>query len=544
MIIRIWLPLHAALRQRRPLALFLLIGLGVSGVAGLLEYPQLREPALLAGIALVLQIHAIVLQLAAGAILFAILTLGAALGLEADALLWLAAVNALILGPSIDFFRRLAPGAAAHATGRSGAFAILAGQFVLLGGMGHSAAALVVVPVVALLFITAGIIPAALVPQADAGSSGWCIPRCTPGAWWAVAGLALISIDIVLPQPVTFGEIDVWAWVTPVIWLGLAQRPWPVLGAILACTTVALRHGAHAVDSDAVLGFVPALMLWLGREPQRGIRAPMLFASWSLLAAMALAHPRWGSAALLGGVMLTWVALEPRPGKLLSGSLEGRARRSLYRQPPAWRWYHAAKWRWDPLYHHVVADPRPWGRVLDLGCGSGLAAVIGFLRPDTVSYVGVDGDLDKLLVAQAWLDSLGAPADFQRLLHDHAPTAVLEGERFDTVLLLDVLHYWQLAQQQILLEYALQLLTPEGRIILRDVAADSTGSTGRVGKGERFTTWLGLNPRQEMFFRDHTAWETLFTACNLTNISGIACGDCNYLWQLRRAESGISTLNQ
>ena len=534
MIIRIWLPLHAALRRQRPLATFLVVGLGLGGVIGLVEFPQLRQPALLAGIALILQIHAIALQLAAGGILLAVLTLGAVLGLDADVLLWLAAVTALIMGPTIDFFRRLAPGAAAHATGRSGAFAILAGQFVLLGSLGHPVTAWAVVPVLALLLVIAGIVPAAMVPRVDSGSTGWCVPPSAPGAWWAVAGLALVAIDIVLPQPATFGEFDAWAWATPILWLGLAQRPWPVLGAVLACMTVALRHGLHAVDSDAILGFIPALLLWLGREPQRGIRPPMLFASWSLVAAMALAHPRWGSAALLGGVMLTWLALEPRPGKLLKGSLEGRARKSLRQQPPAWRWYHTAKWRWDPLYHHLLADPRPWGRVLDLGCGSGLAAVIAFLRPGSASYVGVDGDLDKLLVAQAWLDSLGAPADFQRLLHDHAPTVILEGERFDTVLLLDVLHYWPPAQQHLLIEYALRMLTPEGRIILRDVAADTTGATGRVGKGERFTTWLGLNPQQEMFFLDHIAWEKLFTATDLTVISGIACGDRNYLWQLRR----------
>lgn len=535
MIVRCWLPLQDWCRQRPPLAALVLAGAGAAGLAGVVEFPAAREPAVLAGIAVVLQVHAIALQLSAIAVLLPTLAVAAAWGAEGDSLLWLAAACALLLGPAVDALRRPPPGTAVHVSGRAAAVLGLGGQFLLIAAI---AAPEVLASLAILLVLGAGILPAATLsaqhapPLAQVGS----FPIASaPGRWWAVAGLGLIAIDIVLPQPVTIGEVGWLAWLAPLVWLGLAQRPWPVLGALLASFAVTLRHGAHAMDLDVVLGHLPPLLLWLGREPQRGLRAPSIAAACALLAAMALAHPRWGSAALLGGIMMAWIALGPHGSPLRSGSLEGRARRAVHRQPPSWRWYHLTKWRCDPVYRQLVDDPLPWGDVLDLGCGSGLATAIAALRPDTTSYLGIDLDSDKLHLADSWLHELGADRSRFQLRHTSAPLDPAPTQRFDTILLIDVLHYWPLDTQQALLGQASHLLSSSGRIILRDAVASSGGDTGRVGLGERFTTWLGLNPRQIPHYLNEAAWQNLLAACALREIAQSESGGANRLRILQRA---------
>lgn len=531
MIVRCWLPLHEACRRHPPAAALTLAAAGALGVAGLVEFPVAREPAVLAAVALVLQIHAVALQLAAVAVLVPTLALAAALGADSDGLLWLAAASALLLGPAVDALRRPLPGTINHVSGRAAAILGLGSQFVVIAAI---TAPELLASVALLLVLGAGVLPAATLPHPALGHSGPFHLAPAPGRWWALAGVALVAIDIVLPQPVTIGETGWFAWLAPLVWLGLAQRPWPVIGAILASIAVAMRHGPHAMDADVLLGHLPPLLLWLAREPQRGIRAPGLIAACALLAAMALAHPRWGSAALLGGLMILWITLGPHLRPLHNGSLEGRARRAVHRQPPSWRWYHFAKWRSDPVYRQLVDDPRHWGHVLDLGCGSGLATAIAALRPDTTGYLGVDLDHDKLHLAAAWLDDLGAAPERFHLLHASAPLDPEPSQRFDTILLLDVLHYWPLVHQQELLLQAAHLLAPQGRIILRDAVADAAGTTGAVGAGERFTTWLGLNPRQPLHFLDEPTWQTLLTACGLREVSQTASGGANRLRMLER----------
>ncbi len=86
---------------------------------------------------------------------------------------------------------------------------------------------------------------------------------------------------------------------------------------------------------------------------------------------------------------------------------------------------------------------KPGMRVLDAGCGPGLATLIAAARTGTTGYLGVDLDLDKLLVARRSLRLAGRELDaVWRLRLDCLPMATPPAERFDTILVLDVLHYW------------------------------------------------------------------------------------------------------
>jgi SAM-dependent methyltransferase len=531
MIVRLWWPLQDGLRQRPPLAIVLLCVVFALGLTGIVKQPQTIEVTALAAVAILLQIHAVALQLAAIAVLTATMAAVAAFGANEDGLLWMAAASALILGPAVEQLRGHKPHSAQYAAGRSTAWIVLSCQFLILGAIDRP---WLLLGAIGLMVLGAGIIPAAVLSHTPAPGPLVIQPR--PGFAWLVGAAPLIAVDFLLPRPLTIGEPGIAAWFAPLIWLGLSQRPWPVLGTLVASGAIAFRHGVHALDADALLGNLPPLLLWLAREPQRGPSTATLIAAHALLLAMALANPRWASAALFAGILSTWIAFAPAPRPLRRGSLEGRARRSLWSQPPAWRWYHLMKWRKDPIYHRLVDDPRQWGKVLDIGSGSGLAGAIAALRPDVTSYHGVDLDCDKLHVAQAWLHRLGADPDRFSVSLAAAPFDPLPEERFDTILLVDVLHYWPLEQQRTMLHQARQLLANHGRIYLREGRASENGDVGLVGKGERFTTWIGLNPRQPLVFLNREQLDALCAECDVATVSDDQCGSENYFRVLRAAE--------
>lgn len=529
MIVRIWWPLQDTLRRRPPLAAFLLLGVGAVGLAGIVEVPHAREAALLAGVAIILQVHAVALQILALCVLLPTLAVAQALDAGSDGLLWIAAAAALILGPAADQLRRIPVGLDQHACGRSTAWTTLAAQFVALGTIERpwllaGAAVLVVVG--------AGVLPAAAIGRNDQRLDRSFASVPAPGRGWFLAGLVLIGIDIALPRPVTVGESGWSAWIAPLVWLGLTQRPWPVIGACIASAAVVQRHGAHALDADALLGHLPPLLLWLAREPQRGFPAPTLIAVHVLMAAMALAHPRWSSAALIAGILTTWIALGPSFASRSVSTARERIHRGLHRQPPAWRWYHFAKWRLDPLYRRLLDDPVLHGRVLDLGCGSGLVTAIAAADDRVDTYLGIDLDADKLHLAEAWQCDLEADRLRHRLRLAHLPAASIE-DGWDTVCCLDVLHYWPREDQVDLLRWAGERLAPDGRLILREGVA-TAGDAGRVGRGEAFTTWIGLNPRRKPVFLDRADLDEAFAASGLVVLNEEPCGGENRLFVLAR----------
>ncbi|HEY2330177.1 MAG TPA: 1-acyl-sn-glycerol-3-phosphate acyltransferase [Verrucomicrobiae bacterium] len=149
------------------------------------------------------------------------------------------------------------------------------------------------------------------------------------------------------------------------------------------------------------------------------------------------------------------------------------------------------KMKMDPMF--AVLDgvvPRA-AHILDLGCGYGIATHWLASFTDTRTFFGVDYDGDKIRVAQRTApENPRIKFETQNLLNWEYPMC-------DTVLLLDVLHYWQPEKQRFILEKARRALRPGGRLILRDgVRADSAGHR-RVHRWEKFATRCGLNRTQE-----------------------------------------------
>jgi len=145
------------------------------------------------------------------------------------------------------------------------------------------------------------------------------------------------------------------------------------------------------------------------------------------------------------------------------------------------------KMKCDPMF--AVLDqvvPRA-GHILDLGCGYGIATHWLASFTDTRTFFGMDYDENKIRVAQRT-----APEN-ARIQFALADVLTCEYPLCDTVLLLDVLHYWQLEKQQMILTKARKALRPGGKLILRDGARTESAGHRRIHRWEKFATRFGMN---------------------------------------------------
>jgi 2-polyprenyl-3-methyl-5-hydroxy-6-metoxy-1,4-benzoquinol methylase len=145
------------------------------------------------------------------------------------------------------------------------------------------------------------------------------------------------------------------------------------------------------------------------------------------------------------------------------------------------------KMKLDPMFAGLDGVVPRTAHVLDLGCGYGIATHWLASFTDTRTFFGIDYDEDKIRVAQRTAPEGSrikfVPGD---LLTCDYPTC-------DTVLLLDVLHYWKPAKQQLILAKARKALRPGGQMIVRDGVRAESAEHRRIHRWERFATHFGMN---------------------------------------------------
>lgn len=379
----------------------------------------------------------------------------------------------------------------------------------------------------ALVLLLVGLLPLILrVPAFIAASERWWIlllPLVTAHVWHAASGSLRLSA---LTTAVSLG------------WLGYTVLPQDAgwLDDLLL---------AHALAQPLPLA------LWLARTHQRVWPGFMLLGMGALpvLAVhdAGLAMPTFGAAlatCLAGAAIRPRLVLVPAPTSAAPPPADAAltlVRNAYRRLEPYWRHYGAAKLRMDPVYRQLASDAKPWGRVLDAGCGPGLVAGLAAARHEP-GYVGIDLDDDKLDAAVRVLTVLGRSLDANwQLLRARLPLDQDLPRRFDTAFLIDVLHYWPVEGQRALLTQVAAALDAGGRLWLRDGCADSCG-TGAVGLGEQFTTLFGLNPGGEgLHFLDEAGMRALLDSCGLRVDQVEVSGGANRLWCCTRTANATPT---
>ncbi len=183
------------------------------------------------------------------------------------------------------------------------------------------------------------------------------------------------------------------------------------------------------------------------------------------------------------------------------------------------------KMRLDPVFATLdKAVPRE-GLVLDLGCGYGIATHWLSCFTDGRSFLGVDYDEDKIRVAQR------AAGEHPRIRFETGNILETEFPPCDTILLLDVLHYWTPDKQQMILTKARKALRPGGRLVLRDGARAESDAHRRVHRWELFATRIGHNKTVEgLHFQ---TLEEIETALRQAGFDG---------WEVRREAGRDSNL--
>ncbi len=162
--------------------------------------------------------------------------------------------------------------------------------------------------------------------------------------------------------------------------------------------------------------------------------------------------------------------------------------------PPRWYgnrwhyWYARIKLRSDPLYPGVVDALRgSTAPLLDLGCGIGLLAHALRARGVDLRYRGVDNDIAKIALAQC----AGACAGLRDTGFAVVDLAQAIPEHRGSVAILDVLQYLPDAAQQCLLDTAIAMLAPGGRLVIRSGLQDDSQRMRNTRALDRVANLLG-----------------------------------------------------
>lgn len=204
-----------------------------------------------------------------------------------------------------------------------------------------------------------------------------------------------------------------------------------------------------------------------------------------------------GAALALLGFALAWLlasrrrASAPAAPDAFEAAL-ARTRERYAAAPPAHRYYVAGKLAFDPVCRLLDELPGDFGRVLDLGCGRGQLSLLLLELGRARSVIGLDSDASKIEVARA----AGPEAEFR--LADVRPSDVTPA---DTILLVDVLHYLPLAEQDALLVAAARALAPGGRLLVRELDADPTAKSTVTRLVEWLARKTGLNRGRASAYR-------------------------------------------
>jgi len=201
-----------------------------------------------------------------------------------------------------------------------------------------------------------------------------------------------------------------------------------------------------------------------------------------------------GTALALIGFALTWMLVPSHSGPRdveLREAMD-RTRRRYTNGPRADRYYVASKLALDPVFTLLRDEPGAYGKVVDLGCGRGQLGVLLLELGRAESLFGVDSDVRKISVARR-----AAP----EAIFQSGDLATFPIPRADTILLIDVLHYLPLGEQDELLARAATALLPGGRLLVRELDHQASRRSRFTRAAEWIARRVGLNRGRATHYR-------------------------------------------
>jgi SAM-dependent methyltransferase len=222
-----------------------------------------------------------------------------------------------------------------------------------------------------------------------------------------------------------------------------------------------------------------------------------------------------GAALALCGFGAAWLVASRRgqaraaassPDAQFAAAVE-RTRARYENAKPGHRYYVAGKLAFDPVFK-LLGELPALGRVLDLGCGRGQLALLLLELRHATHVTGLDSDADKIDVARA-----AGPEALFRV----ADVACAELPPADTILLIDVLHYLPVTEQDALLLAAVRALEPGGRLLVRELDGDPSAR----GAVTRFFEWCARKIRLNR--GRATAYRPASAVTELLERAGLAC---------------------
>lgn len=129
---------------------------------------------------------------------------------------------------------------------------------------------------------------------------------------------------------------------------------------------------------------------------------------------------------------------------------------------PVLEWYMRIKTKLEKNYkafHEIVPQK---GKILDIGCGYGFMSYMLAFSAAERNITGIDYDDDKISTARHCF-SRNEEINFET-----ADVMQFRFERYDCIILADILHYLQPEQQKLVLEKCIQHLNAGGTIVIRD----------------------------------------------------------------------------
>ena len=147
---------------------------------------------------------------------------------------------------------------------------------------------------------------------------------------------------------------------------------------------------------------------------------------------------------------------------------------------PLLEWYMKIKTRLEKNYQvfHEIVPVK--GKILDLGCGYGFMAYMLAFTSEQRNITGVDYDEEKIETANHCFSKTA------RINFMHADVLNFNFEKYDAVILADMLHYLQPDEQKGMIEKCILNLNPGGTLIIRDGDKDVES----LHKRTRFTEFL------------------------------------------------------